>query len=331
MGLPLTDLFPELIGSEEELAAVARGQVGRFELPKINRQDPDSDAQRYLSLTAFPDPEAQRQMVLLVRDVTPEGRLEQQVMQQLNELRLLRGQLEAANRELVRLNEEKSAFVQMAAHDLRAPLTVIKGYVDLVARQNAMPHETLAEYLDILKTRIGAMTRLISDLLDVERIESGETALELEAVNLGELVEEVVQGFEPMADEKGLEVHWQVPSVPEIVADRDRLMQVLNNLISNAYKFTPPGGRVDVRVLVGSGAVIVEVIDTGPGIQEEDQARLFQRFFRTDDARLLKIPGTGLGLSIVRAIVEQHGGKAYCRSRVGEGSTFGFSMPLEAR
>lgn len=103
---------------------------------------------------------------------------------------------------------------------------------------------------------------------------------------------------------------------------------MLNNLLGNALKFTPAGGRVTVEVLARGGEAIVKVSDTGPGISEADQARLFQRFFRADDARLRGIPGHGLGLSIVRAIVEQHGGRVFCRSQPGQGSTFGFSLPL---
>jgi signal transduction histidine kinase len=330
-GEALVDLFPELFGSEEDLEAVARGQSPRFELPMINRMDPGDLDRRYISLTALPHPEFQDHIALLLQDVTTEGRLDQQLMQQLNEVRLLRARLEAANQELVRLNDEKSAFLRMAAHDLRAPLTVIKGYVEMVIEDTeAASDEEALDFLGVVLVRTQQMAKLIDNLLDVEKIESGAVALIRKPLDLAGLVEEIGQGFEPVAQQKGQALYWQIPAgLPQPLADRDRLMQVFNNLVSNAMKFTPAGGEVRIEVLDRDAEVVVEVSDTGPGISEEDQARLFQRFFRTDSARMQRIPGTGLGLSIVRAIVEQHGGQVYCRSQLGEGSTFSFTLPLE--
>lgn len=330
VGQSLVELFPELIGCEVDLVGVACGRLPRYHLPKINRPVLEGAGLRYFSLIALPVPELPDCLVLLVQDTTVEGRLEQQVMQQLNELRLLRRELEAANRALIRLDEEKSAFLQMAAHDLSSPLTVIHGYVDMIVDKGAeLSDERLAHYLHTIQTRIGTMARLIRNLLDVEKIESGEVAFQREPVDLASLVEEVGNSFELMARQNRLEFQWQVPAaLPQPLADRDRLVQVLNNLVSNALKFTPAGGQVCVEAFEGGGKVVVEVTDTGPGISEADQAHLFLRFFRSDDVRKQRIPGTGLGLSIVRAIVEQMGGQVHVRSQLGQGSTFGFTLPL---
>jgi two-component system sensor histidine kinase ResE len=149
-------------------------------------------------------------------------------------------------------------------------------------------------------------------------------------VDVARLVDEVGRGFVPMAREKGQKLQWQTPDLPSPLADRARLVQVINNLVDNALRFTPPGGEVCIGVRAKGTEIVVEVSDTGPGISEEDQAQLFQRFFRTDAARQQGISGTGLGLTIVKAIVEQHGGRVHCRSSVGEGTTFGFSLPLGA-
>jgi signal transduction histidine kinase len=331
IGRRLPDLFPELIGCEEDLSAVASGRVAIFELPKINRVAPDSQGMRYVSLIALPVPEVRDCLILLARDTTLEARLEQRVMQQLNELRLLRAELEAANAELVRLNEEKSVFLRMAAHDLRAPLAVVKAYVDMVlAREGDLPADKLDHYLRTVQARTEGMTRLVGNLLDVEKIESGEVVFDREAVDLAQLLAEVVGSFEPLAQQSDLMLQCQLPpSLPHPIADRDRLVQVLNNLVSNALKFTPAGGQVRVEAFGRGGEVLVEVSDTGPGISAEDQAWLFRRFFRSDNARQQQILGTGLGLSIVRAIVEQHGGRVHVRSQLGQGSTFGFSLPVE--
>lgn len=333
-GQALTDLFPELIGAEDDLVAVARGQSPRLELSLINRLDPaDLDGRwpHYLSLTAVPHPELAGCLVLLVRDVTDEGRLGQQVMQQLNEMRLLRAQLEAANARLARLDADKSAFLRMAAHDLRSPLTVVRGYVEMVLKEAgpALGAEG-RDSLEVVLTRSRQMARLIDDLLDVERIESGEVGLHKEPLDLGKLLAEVAEGFRPLAQEHGLALACQITAgLPTLQADGERLVQALNNLVSNSLKFTPAGGQVTLTARPEDAWVVVEVHDTGPGISEADQARLFQRFFRSDDARQRRIPGTGLGLSIVRAIIEQHGGCVFCRSQLGQGSTFGFSLPVD--
>jgi signal transduction histidine kinase len=331
VGASLLDLFPELVGSEDDLGAVVGGQAPRFDLPMINRMDPDGVDRCYISLSALPHAEAPDQLVLLVQDVTPEGRLDQQVMQQLNEVRLLRARLETANQELMRLDKEKSAFLRMAAHDLRAPLAVVKGYVELVLENTDVAgDEEAVKSLGVVLARTQQMTDLIDNLLDVEKIESGAANLDLRPVDLSALVEEMGRGFVPVAQQKGLELKWRVPvGLPNLMADRDRLVQVLNNLVSNAIKFTPAGAQVRIGVLKQDAQIILEVSDTGPGISEEDQARLFQRFFRTDASRQQRISGTGLGLSIVKAIVEQHGGQVYCRSKLGEGTTLGFSLPLK--
>jgi len=329
----LMDLFPELIGSEDVLQEVAHGRLPRFELPMINRVDWAEQRRCYFSLTALPDPGVQGQAVLLVREVTKEGHLEQQIMQQLNEVRLLRAQLEAANRELLRLNKDKSDFLQIAAHDLRAPLTIIKGYVEAVLDDMAPAADDLGEaveYLGVVLRRTELMRELIDDLLDVAKIESGQVAPEREPLDLGGLVADVGQVLTPLAQQLGLALHWEVDGeLPYPLADAAQMRRVLNNLIGNAIKFTPAGGRVWIEVLRREASVVVEVHDTGLGISEEDRAHLFHGFFRSDDVRQRRIAGTGLGLTIVRAIVEQHGGQVYCRSQLGQGSTFGFTLPLQ--
>ncbi|MDD3829037.1 MAG: ATP-binding protein [Anaerolineae bacterium] len=325
-GQPVQDVFPELIGSEKDLAAVAAGQADRFELPLINRMEGGGRERRYLSLTALPNSAEPGTLILLVQDVTEEGRLDQQVTQQLNEVRLLRSQLEAANARLVRLDAEKSGFLQMAAHDLRAPLAVVKAYVEYVQEELAQDAEA-RQVLDTALARIDHMARLIDNLLDVERIESGQVTLSREPLDLAALVEEVVASFAPTAQSAELALDWSVAAgVVHPSADHDLIAQALANLLGNAVKFTPAGGRVAVRAFRQDSEVVVEVEDTGPGIPDEERPKLFQRFWRGSNTR--RQQATGLGLSIVKAIAEQHGGRAYCRSRSGQGSTFGFTLPL---
>lgn len=230
------------------------------------------------------------------------------------------------NARLVRLDADKSGFLQLAAHDLRAPLAVVKAYVEYVQEEPDLDAEA-KHILDTALARIDHMARLIDNLLDVERIESGQVTLRREPLDLAAVVEEVVASFAPTARSAELALDWNVsPGVVHPSADRDLIAQALANLLGNAVKFTPAGGRVAVRAFRQDSEVVVEVEDTGPGIPEEDQPRLFQRFWRGTNTR--RQQATGLGLSIVKAIVDQHGGHAYCRSRSGQGSTFGFTLPL---
>jgi signal transduction histidine kinase len=217
----------------------------------------------------------------------------------------------------------------MAAHDLRAPLAVVKGYVEMVMHESALDEEGMGS-LGVVLTRVGQMASLIDNLLDVEKIESGEVALHREPLDLALIVRQVGDGFSLVARQKAVRLEWDVPlELAQPNADRERMAQVLNNLVSNAIQFTPPGGHVTIRAFQQDSEIAVEVSDTGCGISEADQAHLFERFFRAPEARQRRLSGTGLGLSIVKAIVEQHGGHVTCRSQLGQGSTFGFSLPLE--
>jgi signal transduction histidine kinase len=251
-----------------------------------------------------------------------------------SEEREARAEAEFARRLLAEQNERlreadrlKDEFVALISHDLRTPLTSIMGYLEL-----AMDDETLGEeprtYLDVVQRNSERLLRLVNDLLFVARLEAGELDLHSSEVDLGACVRQSVEEARPRAAAKGIELGCEVQSVPDLRADRGRMFQLLDNLISNAIKFTPEGGRVEVRLVQRDTRLRLEVSDTGIGIAKEEVGRLFERFFRATTATERHIPGTGLGLYIACAIVEAHGGGIEVESEPGQGTTFCVELPL---
>jgi signal transduction histidine kinase len=172
---------------------------------------------------------------------------------------------------------------------------------------------------------------LVGDLLFLAQIEAGKLSLEIGAVDLSAIAAESVETARPLAEEKGITLTLATGPLALIAGDRARLAQLLDNLISNGVKFTPAGGRVDVRVRGQRGQAVIEVRDTGMGIPSEEQKHLFERFFRAAQATEQAIPGTGLGLAISKAIVHGHGGQITLASSEGSGTTFRVSIPVRQR
>ena len=240
-------------------------------------------------------------------------------------------QLEVANERLKELDHLKSDFVSNVSHELRTPLTAIKGAVDLILRQVPGPlNEKQIHYLARVRSNTQHLAGLINDLLDLSKIEEGKIELQAARVSLGGLVHEVMETLKPIAAEKPieLEVTTLEPSIV-VFADRDKITQVLTNLIGNAIKFTPPHGRVTVSSASNDAdSLRVSVSDTGPGISADERERIFDKFYQVAENGGPKPKGTGLGLSISKALVELHGGKIWVESEPNGGSNFCFTLPL---
>ncbi len=225
----------------------------------------------------------------------------------------------------------KEDFFALVSHELRTPLTAILGYVELVLSDDTpqLPPEH-ERHLEVVERNARRLVRLVGDLLFAAQVEGAPLLIEPGAVDLVQLVRDAVDLARPRADEAGVALGLEVTSLDPCVGDRDRLAQVLDNLVSNALKFTPPGGRVSVRLTTDDGRARIEVADTGVGIRAEDLPRLFDRFYRAGNVAERSVPGLGLGLMIVRAIAEAHGGAVMVRSEVGRGTTFTVLLPLRA-
>jgi signal transduction histidine kinase len=237
--------------------------------------------------------------------------------------------------EVQRANQAKTEFVSFISHELKQPMTSMKGYTDLLMKGIGGPlNEQQQQFLEVVSANTRRMDRLISDLLDISRIEAGRLWLETGTVRPERVTEDATRAFEQAVAEKNQALSVEMaPELPTLQGDRERLIQVLTNLISNASKYTPEGGRITVRVQTtkedGQEWVRWDVRDTGIGMNQEDLDRLFTKFFRSDSPEVRNVKGTGLGLFITRSIVEMHGGEVLVESALGEGSTFSLLLPFD--
>jgi PAS domain S-box-containing protein len=235
-------------------------------------------------------------------------------------------ELERQNDQLRQLDRLKDEFVALVSHELRTPLTSIRGYLELITEDTNLT-EDQTRFIETIDRNAQRLQRVVGDLLFVAQVEAGKLSLEVADVNPNTLVEEAVQAAGPSAAAKSIELTAHLGELPEIRGDRARLAQVLDNLISNAIKFTPSFGRVTVTTRVLPGEVELVVSDSGMGIPADELHLLFQRFFRAERATAGAIPGTGLGLAIAKAIVTGHGGRIRVESEDGAGTTFRVILP----
>jgi signal transduction histidine kinase len=242
-----------------------------------------------------------------------------------NEMNLLALQ----NQRLLELDGLRDSFVSVVSHELRTPLTSVRGYLELLQGGEGGPvTEEQQRLMGVIDRNTGRLLRLVEDLLFVGQVDAGTLVLELGPVDLGDLAAQSAEAARTHAADSGIELVLSKGPSPELVGDGGRIGQLLDNLISNALKFTPAGGRVTVRTGRIGEVAFIEVKDTGMGISAADQERLFERFFRTASATTHAIPGIGLGLSITQAIAEAHAGKIIVSSLLGVGTTFRFEAPL---
>jgi PAS domain S-box-containing protein len=222
----------------------------------------------------------------------------------------------------------KDQFFALVSHELRTPLTSVIGYLELVLEDEETLSGSHRRFLGVVDRNARRLLRLVGDLLFVAHVEAGRLALEVGEVDLPTLTREAVEAARPHGEGKDLVLEAAADPLPPMAGDRDRLAQVLDNLVSNAVKFTPAGGSVSVRLTAHDDAALIEVRDSGVGIPAAEQERLFERFYRASTATERAIPGVGLGLTIARAIVEAHGGRLDFDSIEGAGTTFRVRLPL---
>jgi signal transduction histidine kinase len=236
-------------------------------------------------------------------------------------------------------NVAKSEFVSFVSHELKNPMTSIKGYTELLAAGAVGSiNEAQANFLTTIRSNVERMSTLVSDLNDVTRIEANRMRLDFQAQTVSEVVDETIRSLRKQIEDKGQNLVLSLPGdLPRVWVDRTRLGQVLINLISNAYKYTTPGGTITVAAeasdnqwdpLGARRVVHLWVQDTGIGISPEDQKKIFQKFFRSEDPKTREAPGTGLGLNITRSLVELQGGKIWFESEFRVGTTFHVTIPV---
>ncbi|MBO8141520.1 MAG: hypothetical protein H0Z37_04980 [Firmicutes bacterium] len=230
-----------------------------------------------------------------------------------------------------RLQQMRREFVANVSHELRSPLTSILGYSQTLLEDPPDDPEQARRFLMLIAREAERMQRLVADLLNLSRIESGRTAPRLEGVNLHNLVGRVLTQLKDKAAQAQVELGNRVPLDLRAECDPGQMEQVVYNLVTNGIQYTPAGGRVVVSGRWGQDTVTLEVQDTGIGIPAADLPRVFERFYRVDKARSRATGGTGLGLSIVKHIVDAHNGRVSVESQVGQGTTFRVELPLRRK
>lgn len=235
-----------------------------------------------------------------------------------------------ANEKLRQLDQAKSDFVSMVSHELRTPLTAIRNAVHIMLSGKAGAHtETHERFLQMALRNIDRLTGILNEVLSMAKLESGKMEICFADTEIAPLIENVVATFSPEADATSIEFRAVLPDeLPTVYADAGRVEQVLCNLVSNALKFTPRGGRVTISSRRDGDLMVVEVADTGIGIAPEDQKRVFEPFYQAGGLMTRSSKGTGLGTTIAREIVEAHGGRVWFESSPGKGTRFFFTLPI---
>lgn len=235
-----------------------------------------------------------------------------------------------SNRKLTKLDETKDEFISMASHQLRTPLTSVKGYISMVLDGDA--GDISKEQQQLLQQAFESSQRmvyLIGDFLNVSRLRTGKFVLEPSEVNLAQVIKEEVIQLTDSAKARGITIHYDKPStMPSMIADESKLRQVMMNFMDNAMYYTLPGGDIKVELYKNHMGIVFKVIDSGIGVPKIEQSKLFTKFFRAPNARKQRPDGTGIGLYMAKKVIVAHGGSIIFESREGKGSTFGFRLPL---
>ena len=252
----------------------------------------------------------------------------------LEEARLLveaaSAEMETIRTEAQTVKQDKAKFISVVTHELRLPLTSIKGYTDLMRQGIVGPvNDQQKNFLNVIRNNVDRMSSLISDLSDMSHIQSGRLEPQPKPGNLVDLVEEVLYTWRPRLEEKNQTVSVEIdPAIPIFMLDPARFVQVLGYILSNAHRYSPSGGMIFIRARKEGDMARLEVQDNGIGISEEDHKQLFTPFFRSEDSAVRELPGWGLALHVARLLVELMGGQIGASSHLRQGSTFWFSLPV---
>lgn len=340
----------EVLGPyREQHWPLERGVVGRVartgEPVLVEKVDDDEDyvaaASDMVAELAVPIRREDRVIGVIGVESSEPGQLDQECLERLTRLADHAAiAIENARlfRQVRRADEAKTEFVSFVSHELKQPMTSLKGYTDLLLKGvGGEVTDAQREFLSTIRANVERMGSLVNELLDVSRIESGRIELDVTTLSMEKVIDQVVRTSQRQVEDKHQDLEVEVADgLPPARGDRDRLVQILSNLMSNAVKYTPEGGRIAVRARhiteetsdeAPNGFVRCAVVDSGIGISPEDQEKLFTKYFRADEPAVRDVPGTGLGLVITKSLVEMHGGNISVESEPGEGSTFTFTVP----
>ncbi|HSH01546.1 MAG TPA: PAS domain-containing sensor histidine kinase [Anaerolineae bacterium] len=326
---PFTDIIWELAGFESHLTALIDQPEETFRLDKMNRTHNGELLYYNMQVKAMPITHLPHHLLCILEDVTDAVRTEQQLVQQRNELELAQAKLVATNDALQHLTQLKTLMLSMVAHDMRSPLSAMRGYSELLLNpKSVISAEEKTEFLSAIWSQTIWMDKLISNLLDLDRIERGTLLLDTEPCDLVDLITDTIDSLIPTLKLANLTIHFKRPQEEYLIAgDTPRLQQILYNLLNNAIKYTPAGGEIFILLAQTLNQIECHIKDTGPGIPFDEQATLFDAYQRTSQSEKSTIVGSGLGLYIVKMLVEAHNGEVTVDSSEGEGTTFSLYFP----
>ena len=324
IGKPVLLIIPPELQDEETLILSkirAGDRVDHFETVRVRKDGRRVD----ISLTVSPIRTPDGQIIgasKIARDVTDKKRAE-------HERQLLLKEAENARHEAEMANRAKDNFLALLSHELRTPLHSMRGWLSMLSA-GLLNEQQKVKALEVILRGIDSQNALVEDLLDVSRIVSGKMSIVHEKISLVAVLSNVIEQMGPMASEQDIQLSTDIDtSVDEIVGDSIRLQQIVANLVSNAIKYTPPGGRIDVTSKRDGESALIEVADTGVGIAPEMASRIFERFEQGDNSSRRSFGGLGLGLTIARHLTELHGGTISVDSKgEGKGATFSIRLPL---
>jgi len=275
--------------------------------------------------------DATQTILLSIQDVTQQKEAERKLTELNRELKERSAALERSNGEIQALMKVKEDFTARVSHELRTPLTALKESINIVYEGASGVLEEQKMFLEMAKRNVERLSRLVDNVLDFSKLNSGQKKMTMTAGSLNNLIREGGAFYEPLAVRKGLKIRYELqPGIPEIPFDHDSILQVLTNLLSNAIKFTEQG-EIVIRSKLGTHTVEVSVLDTGMGVDKKDIKKLFKPFEQFAGADAVKIKGTGLGLTISKQIIKQHDGNISIHSESGKGTLARFTLPLIPR
>lgn len=340
MGRPFWNFFLVTEEAERIRTIFARLLAGQFPMHYESNWVAKDGTRRNIAWTStviYSADGTVKHVVATGLDITRRKEIEQQLTKAVSELAASNRELDKYSRELKEANERlkkmdeiKSHFISAASHELKTPLTSLKGYVETILQGEAGPvNERQSEFLGYVKESTDRLHRLLNELLDISKIESGQVAMNLEPVNIRNLLREEMMIFKPQADEKKITLGIEVSEgLKTVICDSDKMREVMDNLLSNAIKYTPRKGKINIYARKVAGRVHLEVEDTGIGIRPEDLDRIFEPFqFIEKKGMEAQEDSTGLGLTLVKRIVEAHGGTVLVKSEPQKGSVFTVILP----
>lgn len=326
-----TEVFWELVGAEDDLRAMLRGEVESLVWRNLNREQAGGQTVLF-SLTVVPrNPDRPAEgLLLVIEDTTHTSQLEQQVLNDRNQLRLLQDQLEMTNLELQRINWFKTTLVSMVAHDLRAPLSAIRLLTtQLAVRLPAEGRSAWQPVLNDLYAEIERLNAMIGNVLDIGQIDHGHMRLALEQCDLSLIAQNVVQRLAPLLERRQLYLNTRWADQPVIIfADPDRVGQALYNLLDNAIKYTPRGGSITLTTLLEASHGVFDIFNSGHGLPPDRVKQLFNLYQRAPADAAPDVHGLGLGLYFVKMLTEAHGGYVTVHNQPGVGVSFRTFWPV---